>query len=157
MTRESRLIVVLLVMGGAGVTGLTLVANQYRKALSGEIGRPIERPATRAARLVDGFLEVRRAGRSIAASQRDSRLGGGDALSRYRLERAAALAAHRMSEVDYAAVRRSWRVWHDGGRVDDPNLATAFQARKAEADAAGLGPDESVDDGISEAEAHPRS
>src|SRR5437867_3687864 len=106
MTRESRLIVILLVMAGAGVIGLMFVAKQYRNALAPEGGvrRPGETPAGRAARLADGFLAARAAARSFVADHPGVPLTSEDLAYRYRFARAAALAAHRMTDGDYARV-----------------------------------------------------
>jgi hypothetical protein len=137
MTRESRLIVVLLVLSAAGVSGLMLVANQYRKALG-----PTHRPAAAssedagasAARRVEGFLAARAAARAAAGN--------------YGSVRAQALAAHGMTYEDYAAVRTAWKRFREGTPVNDAALAAAFQARRpallADDENAVQAPDEAI-------------
>lgn len=146
MSRESRLLVILVVIAAIGVTGLMVVANQYRRALtSSEIASASER----AARLVDGYLAAREAAKSVAARYPDTiRESTADVVLAYRAARFNALAAYEMTEQDYAVVRAAWRAFRVGGRLDDEALEMAFQARRAALEGAGLGPLESVDDAI---------
>lgn len=170
MSRESRLVVVLLVMAGVGVAGLMVVANQYRRALTGSTadgGISAENAAARALRHVDGFLAARDAVRAVAArypvkmkqltavvtgdytgvaGQRMS--AGADAIGDYKIERFNALAAHGMTFEDYDAVRAAWRRWRSGASVEDPALAAALAERREALEGAGLGPLEALDDAI---------
>ena len=133
MTRQSRLILVLVVIAAAGVLSLAFVANQYRKALT---SRPAELPAD-ATRRVDGFLAARQALRAGAPTE-----------DTYRGELSSALAKHGMTIEDYVAVRSAWRAMRNGSPIHDRSLAAAFEARpNALADGA-LGGLESLDDAI---------
>src|SRR5260221_318671 len=61
MTRQSRLVVILLVIAAVGVSGLMVVANKYRKALGGNGtsgSAASEEARAHAARLVDGVLAL---------------------------------------------------------------------------------------------------
>jgi hypothetical protein len=149
VTRQTRLVAVLLVISAAGVFGLMMVANQYRKALAGHAeGGPGREAHARAARLVDGFLAARVAAKAVIARYPDgigASPGGEEA---YAAELRRAFAAHGMSDGDYATVRRAWRAWRAGAPVNDPTLATAFAARRSELARAELGADERLDDAI---------
>jgi len=124
MSRESRLIAILVVIAAVGVSGLMVVASQYRKAL---LNFELADATERAARLVDGYLAAH------AASE---------------TERGNALSAHGMTEQDYAAVREAWRAFRVGGRVDDPALAAAFQARRSALEGADAVPVEAANGAI---------
>jgi len=146
MSRESRLIVILVVIAAVGVTGLTVVANQYRKALA---KAEIEDASSRAARLVDGYLAAREAVKAVVA--RYPGAAGGlpaDAADAYRSARFDAFSAHGMTYEDYAVVRKAWRTYRVGGPVNDAALVAALEARRVALDAASLGPVEAVDDAI---------
>jgi hypothetical protein len=138
MTRESRLLLTLVVMSGIGVAGLMLVANQYRKALTHTAqGKALDPNASvRAIKLVDGYLAARAATRGVVAT--DS----------YRLLRSNALAEHGMTHDDYVAVRAAWRTFRAGGRINDQALVGAFTARRGQLESAGLGANEALDDAI---------
>jgi hypothetical protein len=114
MSREIRLVVILVVIGVVGVFGLAMVAGKYRKALRDDAmtgaAKP-EDPAARAVRLVGGFLAARERGEDRAA--RDS-----------------ALDAYGMTHEDYASVLSAWRAWSMGEPLADPALAAAFAARR---------------------------
>ena len=169
MTRESRLLLTVVVMSGLGVAGLMLVANQYRKALvntvHGKAGG--EDASLRAVRFVDGYLAARAAAKAVVekypgkikqltavvtgdfsevAGQRMS--SNADTSSTYRIDRWNAFTAHGMTYEDYAAVRAAWRAYRVGGVVDDPALVAAFQARRVQLEEADLGPVEALDDAI---------
>jgi hypothetical protein len=170
VTRQSRLVVTLLVIAGVGVGGLLVVANQYRKALANAPGGSHgsgEATAVRDARRVEGFLAARAAVKSVmsrypvkikqltavvtgdftgVAGQRMT--SDVDAASTYRIERFNALAAHNLTYDDYVTIRSDWRAWRSGGPVVDRGLAAAFEARRAELEAAALGPVEALDDAI---------
>jgi len=170
VTRQTRLLAVLFVISGIGVAGLMVVANQYRKALSGTVGSreaAAEAPPVRAARLVDGFLAARRAvqlvivrepagvRRLTGAVTGDVAEAGGpatdaiaDVSSVYRTERLNAFVARGLSYDDYTSVRRAWRSWRLGAPVADPALKEAFEARREELASASLGPAEALDDAI---------
>ena len=152
MSRESRLLVILLVIGGVGVSGLMVVANQYRKALvaNAESGRTgSEDASARASRLVDGFLAARQAAKAVVTRYpAEIKELTSEATLAYRAERAAAFNAHRMSYGDYAAVRAAWRAYRAGGPVNDPALLAAFRAKGSALDDAALGPIEVIDDAI---------
>jgi len=152
MSRESRLLVILLVIGAVGVSGLMVVANQYRKALSanaGPAGAAAEDAAARAVRLVDGFLAARAAAKAVVLRHpAEIEALGADATLAYRAARLNAFAAHRMSYEDYASVRAAWRAFRAGAPMSDPALLTAFQTRRSALDEAALGPIETVDDAI---------
>jgi hypothetical protein len=152
MSRESRLLVILLVIGAVGVSGLLVVANQYRKALDASTGpgaADAEDASAHAVRLVDGFLAARAAAKAVVARYpvEINELKAG-ATTVYRAERFNAFAAHRMSYEDYAAVRAAWRAFRAGKTASDPALLAAFQARKSALEDAALGPIEAVDDAI---------
>lgn len=114
MSREIRLVVILVVIGAVGVFGLAVVAGKYRKALRADAtsgaSKP-EDPAARAVRLVGGFLAARERGEDRSARDR-------------------ALAAYGMTGEDYAAVWSAWRAWSTGEPLADPALAAAFAARR---------------------------
>jgi hypothetical protein len=146
MSREYRLIVILVAIAAAGVTGLSIVANQYKEALE---RAKIEDASSRAARLVDGYLAARRAAKAVVARYP----GAGaelpaDGENAYRKERFDAFSAHGMTFEDYAVVRTAWRTYRRGGPVSDPALVAAFEARRGDLDEASLGPVESLDDTI---------
>jgi hypothetical protein len=152
MSRESRLVVILLVIGGIGVSGLMVVANQYRKALVGSAppgNHGFEDASAHASRLVDGFLAARRAAKAVATKDPAGikELTSEAALA-YRAGRSAALDAHRMSYADYAAVRAAWRAYRAGEPVSDAALLAAFRARRSALEEAALGPIEPIDDAI---------
>ena len=169
MTRESRLLLTVVVMSGLGVAGLMLVANQYRRALTNTVHETAggDDASLRAIRLVDGYLAARAAAKAVVekypvkikqltavvtgdfsevAGQRMS--SNADASSTYRIDRWNAFTAHGMTYEDYAAVRAAWRTFRSGGVVNDPALVAAFQARRAQLEDAGLGPVEALDDAI---------
>ena len=151
MTRESRLIVTLLVVSGIGVAGLMVVANQYRKALTnaapGSVGGGDD--SVRAVRLVDGYLAARTAAKAVVEHYPGKiEQPTADVTSTYRIERFNAFTAHGMTYEDYASVRTAWRTFRAGGLVDDPALVAAFQARQEALENAGLGPVEALDDAI---------
>ena len=151
MTRESRLVVTLLVISGIGVAGLVLIANQYRKSLASVGARSSggQDAAVRAIRLVDGYLAARRAAKTVVdrypgtAEQPTD-----DAAAAFRTERWNAFTARGLTYDDYASVRAAWRTFHAGGVVDDQALVAVFRARRAELEAASLGPAEPLDDAI---------
>lgn len=152
MSRESRLLVILVVIAAGGVSGLMVVANQYRKAFAGNAlpgSADAEDASVHAVRLVDGFLAAREAAKAVA-----SRYPGkiepltADAVNSYRTERFKALSAHGMTYDDYVSVRAAWRAFRAGKPVNDPALLAAFQARRAALDDAALGPNEALDDAI---------
>jgi hypothetical protein len=152
MSRESRLLVILLVIGGVGVSGLMVVANQYRKALATHAGpgsAGFEDAPAHAARLVDGFLAARQAAKAVVAHYPlEIKQLTTEAILAYRTERSKAFTAHRMTYEEYAAVRAAWRAYRDGKAVSDPALRAALQGRKSALDEASLGPIEVVDDAI---------
>jgi hypothetical protein len=143
MTRESRLIVILLVMAVVGVSGLSVVGNQYRKALTGGAGAA--RASARADELVDGFLAARAAAKAVLARYPGD---AADVSSSYRIEREHALTERRMSATDYVTVRAAWRRQQAGQVVTDEALAGAFRSRQADLAAADLGAAELLDDAI---------
>jgi len=145
MTRESRLIAILVVIAAIGVTGLMMVANQYRKAIA---NAEIEDASARAARLVDGYIAARQAVKAVVAKYPGGIQNSSAGADAYRGERQSELAAHGMTDEDYAAVRAAWRTFRSGGVVDDPALVAAFTARRAALDDAALGSAESFDDAI---------
>jgi type II secretory pathway pseudopilin PulG len=148
MSRESRLVVVLAVISILGVTGLTVMASQYRKSLAKLDGRRggTTDASARAVRLVDGYLAARRAAKGVV--ERYPVSGNADTSGVYRLERSNAFAAHGMTYEDYASVREAWRTYRSGGLLNDPALVAVFRARRGELEAAGLGPVEPLDDAI---------
>jgi len=170
MTRQTRLVSVLFVISGVGVSGLMMVANQYRKALAGAVlsqGVTAESAPDRARRLVDGFLAARRAVSLVivrepagvrrltaavtgdaAAAEGPVTAAGADVSNAYREQRMNAFVSHGLSYDDYAFVRRAWRSWRLGAPVNDPALAAAFEARRDELATASLGPAEALDDAI---------
>jgi len=152
MSRESRLVVILLVIAGVGVSGLMVVANQYRKALvtpaSPGIGG-VEDASAHAARLVDGFLAARRAVKAVATKYPAGiKELTSEATLAYRAGRLAAFSAHRMSYEDYAVVRAAWREYRAGAPVGDAALLAAFRAKGSALDDAALGSIEALDDAI---------
>ena len=169
MSRESRLLATLVVIAVVGVSGLMLVANQYRKALerTGHGRADGEEASVRAVRLVGGYLAARQAAQAVVArypekikqltavvtgdftevaGQRMS--SDAEATSAYRIERFNAFSALGMTYDDYASVRSAWRSFRAGGLVNDPALVAALRARRTELEDAGLGPVEALDDAI---------
>ena len=149
MSREYRLLVILLVIAAAGVSGLMMVANQYRKALAASPlsgSAETEDPSVRAIRLVDGFLAARETVQAVVAADpvEIKRLSAG-ATDAWR---SAAFAAHGMTYEDYDAVRLAWRKFLAGKPCNDPALLSVFEARRSALEAASLGPLEVVDDAI---------
>src|SRR6185436_16969110 len=132
MSRESRLVAVLLVISGIGVSGLMVVANQYRKTLAAQ---PAATPGARtraidatmnAVRLVDGFLAARERARSFLSSHPDAAAAPGehaDLVKAFRNDRKATLALHGMTFGDYAAVRAAWNDYRGGRAMSDAALA----------------------------------
>ncbi len=143
MSRESRLIVVLLVMSALGVSGLSFVGHQYRKALTGSAGA--ERASARANQLVDGFLAARAAAKAVIARYPGD---SADVSNSYRIEREHACAARRMTYAEYATVRAAWRRVQAGQLVTDEALAGALRLRQADLAGADLGDAETLDDEI---------
>ena len=146
MTRQNRLIAVLLVIAAVGVCGLMVVANQYRKALGGHdaaLGFGATNDPARGARLVEGFLAVRTAVKEAMAPVPEDRRS-----SAYGAELDRACAAHGLTRDDYIAVRRAWRSWRAFQPVNDPDLARAFEAHGEAAVAAGMGSFEAIDAAI---------
>ena len=157
MSRETRLIAVLLVISAIGVTGLLIVANKYQKVLVANPAATAGRTAgtmdsTRnAARLVDGFLAARAAAWTFVSSHPEAVLrpdAHADLVDAYRVERESALAAHGMTFEEYAAVRSAWRGFRAGRSVGDAALAGAFHDKQVAVDAADLGPGEAFDSAI---------
>ena len=169
MSREFRLLVILAVMAAIGVSGLMLVANQYRKTLANTVPGTAagEDASVHAVRLVDGYLAAREAAQAVVERypgkikqltavvtgdftevQGQRMSANADTSSAYRIERFNAFTAHGMTYEDYAAVRAAWRTFRAGELVSDPALVAAFQARRAALEDAGLGPVEALDDAI---------
>jgi hypothetical protein len=152
MSRESRLLVILLVIGGVGVSGLMVVANQYRKALATNAGpgsAGFEGAQAHAARLLGGFLAARQAAKTVVARYpQEIKQLTTEAILAYRTERSKGFTAHRMTYEEYAAVRASWRAYRDGRAVNDPALLAVFRGRRSALDEASLGPIEVIDDAI---------
>jgi len=151
MTRESRLLLTVVLMSGLGVGGLMMVASQYRKTLTttahGRAGG--EDASIRAVRFVDGYLAARVAARAVLDSDPERALPlTADATSAYRIDRWNAFTAHGMTYDDYVAVRAAWRTYRSGGNVVDPALVAVFRARRLELEGADLGPGEAWDDAI---------
>ena len=177
MTRQTRILIAVAAIAAAGVGGLVVVANQYKKRL-GEPGAfaGAASPATpagsedasaRAARFVDGFIAGRRAAQAVIerypvkikqltavvtkdfSEVKGQRMGSNiDAAGAYRVERYNAVTAHGMTSEDYATVRAAWRAWKDGKPVDDPALAAALEAKRSELATVSLGGAEPFDDVI---------
>jgi hypothetical protein len=178
MSRQARLIVVLLAFGVIGTVALSFVAGQYRKraaidpaartTATGALKPDVTEDATvRTAREVDGFLAARVAAQGVRARYGDrfkevagavtgnfegvagKRMATGlDVISTYKIERSNALTAHGMAYDDYAAVRAAWRNWSSGAPGGGAAWAAAFERRRGEAEKAGLGEDEGFDDAI---------
>jgi len=170
MSRETRLVVTLVAIAVVGVTALAVVANQYRKRValpSSTDSTPGDSAATRAARLVDGFVEARRAVHVVVAKSPGtmrqltaavtgdfSRVKGQqmrpsrEIVIEYRIARYDAFTGKGLTYEDYVAVRTAWRTWSEGGPVPDASLAAAFEARRADLDQAGLGEFEPYDDAV---------
>ena len=173
MTRQTRILIGLGVIAAAGIGGLMVVANQYKKRLgepaaAAAPAAPGDEDATaRAARLVDGFIAGRRAAKAVIerypmkikqltavvtkdfSEVKGQRMGSNiDAAGAYRVERYNAVTAHGMTFEDYARVRAAWRAWKDGKPVDDPALAAALEAKRAALEDVSLGPAEPFDDVI---------
>ena len=129
MSRESRLVVILAVIAAIGVSGLMLVANQYRKALPNTVaGRADgENPSVHAVRLVNGYLAARKAAKAVvdrapgkikqltavvtgdfSEVQGQRMSANADTTSAYRIERFNAFTAQGMTYEDYALVRAAW-------------------------------------------------
>ena len=170
MSREARLVAVLLVMSAAGVSGLGFIAHQYSTALAscavpGSVG--VEQASARAFRLVDGFLAARSAAKAVASrypgeierlaavvsgqpgDPSSTRMSANaDAATAYRIARSNALSAHGMSDSDYASVRAAWRRFGAGSPVSYAALLSAFRARRQALQDVALGPLEVADDAI---------
>ena len=151
MTRESRILVTLLVMSGIGLTGLMLMANQYKKSLarSGAQSSAGRTTSERAIRLVEGYLAGRRAAKAVVEHHPEplDQLSA-NTVAAFRTERGNAFTARGLSYEDYAFVRAAWRTFRAGGIVDDQVLVAVFQARREELEAASLGPAEGLDDAV---------
>ena len=65
-----------------------------------------------------------------------------------RMSHALAKRDAKATEQDYAAVREAWRAFRVGGRVDDPALAAAFQARRSALEGADAVPVEAANGAI---------
>src|SRR5262245_36528489 len=146
MSRESRLIAILAAIGAAGVIGLTLVANEYKKAL--ESVQTVEASA-RATRMVDGYLAAREAAKAVLL--RYPVFGDGlpaEAADAYRAERSGAIAAHGMTYEEYAIVRGGWGTYRGGGRLADRALESAFDAKRTALYEASRGAVDAVDEAI---------
>ena len=173
VTRQTRILIALGVIAAAGVGGLVVVANQYKKRLGeppavASAGAPTsDDAAARAARFVDGFIAGRRAAQGVIerypvkikqltaivtkdfSEVQGQRMGSNiDAAGAYRVERYNAVTAHGMTSEDYATVRTAWRAWKDGKPVDDRALAAALEAKRQELETVSLGPNEPFDDVI---------
>lgn len=167
MSRESRLIAVLLVFGVAGVGTLSFVASQYRKRLpprtaslttsrrvdttSGMLRPDLTVPDTAAARRVDAFLAARAAGRSVCERfgiQPHDRLWSAEVLAAYRIARLQTFTAHKVADDDYAAVRSSWRAWSTGQGRAEAALAAAFEARRPASADESVGRFEALDEAV---------
>ena len=154
MTRESRLVAVLLTISAAGVLGLSVVANQYRKALAVKPPHPSSGQvdaSLRATSLVAGFLAARgkvKAYLSVYPGNAERLREDPEALRSYRVKRSTALEGHGMTQDDYATVRTGWRAYRAGRSVDDPSLVGAMAALGSALDEASLGPLEALDDAV---------
>jgi len=151
MTRESRLLVTVVLMSGISVAGLMLVASQYRKALTRTTPSRVGsgEASVRAVMLVDGYLTARAAAKAVVARYPGSfEQPTSEVTGAYRTGRDNALTARGMTYAEYASVRAAWRTYRSGGLVEDPALAAALRARRAELENAGLGAWEALDDAI---------
>lgn len=146
MTRQSRLIAVLLVIAAIGVAGLMVVANQYRKALGGQEAPGAFDAANdpgRGSRLVDGFLAVRTEVKAAMTAVPEERRS-----SAYGAELDRACAAHGLTRGEYIAVRRAWHAWRAFQPVNDQALTRGFEAEGEKAVAAEMGAFEPLDAAI---------
>jgi hypothetical protein len=159
MSRESRLVAVLLVISGIGVSGLMVVANQYRKTLAAQ---PAATPGART-RAIDATMNAVRLGRWVPR-----RTGAGPVVSiepsgRGRGARRARRSREGVSERaegDFGASRHDLRRLRrrpyglerlSGGRaMSDAALAGAFAARRAALDAVEPDADAAWDDTVAD-------
>jgi hypothetical protein len=148
MTRQTRLIAILAVMALAGVVALGLVADRYRRVISGRQQGATQSAdqALRAAQAqVDAFLSVRRA---LRARIDDGGFEGldTDTLAReFIAERDRLRAASRLGPADYRELRQRYRQWKQDTATADAAWRAAFAAREREFEACILGELESLD------------
>ncbi|HEX4823093.1 MAG TPA: hypothetical protein VFV19_02155 [Candidatus Polarisedimenticolaceae bacterium] len=153
MTRETRIIVILVGFGAAGVGALAFVAHQYERALGPKattqaaVSHDTKADAGAALPLVDAFLAVRAA--QARAAERlgvkaDDRTFGDEALAACRVARLSTAGALGIDGAAYLRVRDAWRAWSRGEAVE-PALASAFQARLPSTSRERLGPGDALD------------
>jgi len=157
MTRETRLVVILVVFGAAGVTALAFVAHQYERALASRkeapaAARPDRSDATPAAAmpLVEAFVAVREAVSAAAARagvRPEDRNFGEEALAACRIARLSAGAAHGIDDDTYVRLSDAWRAWSRGEPVEAP-LRDAFEARRPATSRENLGRYDALDAAI---------
>lgn len=162
---QTRTLFALAVMGLAGIAALAWLGQQYRKVLVNA------RPGSAPPRAVVGpvgsdgavgaFVHVRRALKGtldadpagaaalLAAVERGDGIGGSPAgalQGRSLGARDEALRRTGLALGDYRGLVRAYRAWRERGSTGDPGLDAAFDARRAELEAADLGPYERLDD-----------
>lgn len=178
MSRETRLVVVLVGIALAGITTLALVAHLYQKrmpsapapAASSGSAAPQggqDDPDRKARRQVEAFVAVRKAVQAYIAKEphRVKRVVATitgkfdgvagertspsmDVLGGYRQARYDAVRAAGITNEEYTATRTAFLAWISGGPVTDPALGAALAARADEVRAAALGDAEALDAAI---------
>jgi hypothetical protein len=141
MSRQTRTLLVLLVLGLCGTVVLALMAHRYLRLL-GPPGGGGGAVAAAALADVDAFIEVRRTVREAL----DARARATDSdLARVQAARDRALARSALDAAAYARVRSAYRAWR-AGRVDaGAALGAALEQRRAALEAVALGDYEGLD------------
>ena len=105
-----------------------------------------------ARQFVHDFLEKNEEARRQFELELDGKLDTQDRNPMYlakmasmKLGRGKALVGAGMTEERYRELRDAFRLWHDGGELDDPALRAAFEERRAELEALHLGKLEPLD------------
>ena len=165
MTRQSRMLLILTIMGIACVSLLGLMAHRYSVIL-GRMSETDRAPArttapTAASRLPEGVVGVQRAvsdpapaeavarfivvRRSLRARLVDDETEAQQRQERLLGERERAFAETRVAPLEYARVRGLYRGWREDPLSVDPPYAEIFRRRQAELASLDLGPYESYD------------
>jgi hypothetical protein len=174
MTRQNRLIVILVAIGVLGTGVLVALAHHLRSRLPGPAAHgsvatsPVGSAVAtgREAGAVDAYLAGRRASGKVLtenpknAKQLEAVTSGHydiakgqrmasdvDFAIKYKIARYDALTAAGSSEAEYEAVRTAYRSWKSGGTCA-PAFAGAFESKRADLAAVELGNLEGFDDQV---------
>jgi hypothetical protein len=164
MSRESRIVAILLGFGVAGLGALWFAADRYQHLAPSTPAPPVAaarglRPdlpaaggeAASVSRPLDAFVAARLAGRAICERfgvSPEDRSWSTEVLAAYRIARLSALAEHEVTDARYAEIRAAWRDWSAGKPVSDRALASRLDARRAELLRDDLGRFEALDQAI---------